>query len=123
MAWLLSALVGALLLALGRRQARAEGDRDQAEERFRRAFEDSGVGMALVGIDDGRMLDVNDALCRLTGRSRHDLLAGRISDLLPPEDAAAALSAGRALERAKRRRWCRASSAWRARAASRCGCC
>ena len=94
---LLSALVGALLLALGRRQLRTEGDKHVAEERFRRAFEDSGVGMALIGVDDGRMLDVNDALCRLAGRSRRDLLASRISDLLPPEDAAATLSAGRAL--------------------------
>ncbi len=94
----LSALVGALLLALGRRQKRTEGDRHAAEERFRRAFEDSGVGMALVGVDDGRMLDVNDALCALTGRSRRDLLAGRIADLLPPEDAAVPVSAGRSLE-------------------------
>ena len=41
----LSALVGALLLAPGRaRQERTEGDRHAAEERFRRAFEDSGRG-------------------------------------------------------------------------------
>ena len=120
---LLSALVGALLLALGRRQERTEGDRHAAEERFRRAFEDSGVGMALVGVDDGRMLDVNDALCALTGRSRRDLLAGRIADLLPPEDAAATVSAGPALESEPSRAWCRASSDWPAPAVSRSGSC
>lgn len=92
----LSALVGALLLALGRRERHAEGAKRTAEERFRRAFEDSGVGMALVGVDHAELLDVNDALCRLTGRSREDLLNSRLPELLPPEDAAAALSAGRA---------------------------
>ena len=60
----LSGLVALLLVGLGRRERyaqnlsdrrlaereRAEGARRAAEERFRRAFEGSGVGMALVGV-------------------------------------------------------------------------
>jgi diguanylate cyclase (GGDEF)-like protein/PAS domain S-box-containing protein len=48
----------------------AEEGMRQAEERFRRAFEDSPAGMALVGLrgeDAGRVLEVNEALVDLTG--------------------------------------------------------
>ncbi|HEX6589395.1 MAG TPA: PAS domain S-box protein, partial [Longimicrobiales bacterium] len=33
---------------------------------------------------------VNDAACRLTGRSREELLSLHVSDLTPPRDAVAA---------------------------------
>ncbi len=110
----LSVLVGLLLLALGRRERSAQtlstrrlGERleaDQArhaaEQRFRRAFEDSGVGMALLGVEGGRaerLLDVNDALCGLTQRTRADLLAMPAPALVHPEDVLAATAAVRRL--------------------------
>jgi diguanylate cyclase (GGDEF)-like protein/PAS domain S-box-containing protein len=49
----------------------------EAEERFRRSFEDSPTGMALVdlrGEVDGRILEVNEALVELTGLSRAELV-------------------------------------------------
>lgn len=47
----------------------------ESESRFRHAFDDSGVGMALIATDD-RWLRVNPALCRIVGYSAQDLLSG-----------------------------------------------
>ncbi|MCK9608241.1 MAG: diguanylate cyclase [Methylomonas sp.] len=44
-----------------------------SEERFRRIFETTGVGMSQVGLD-GRFLLVNDTFCHITGYSRDELL-------------------------------------------------
>lgn len=44
-----------------------------SEERFRRIFETTGVGMSLEGLD-GRFLLVNDTFCHITGYSRDELL-------------------------------------------------
>lgn len=57
----------------------------EAEERFRTAFEDAPIGMALVGID-GRWLEVNRSLCEITGYSREQLLLKGFNDLTLPED-------------------------------------
>jgi diguanylate cyclase (GGDEF)-like protein/PAS domain S-box-containing protein len=46
----------------------------EAEERFRRSFEDSPTGMALVDARGGRILEVNEALVALTGLSRAELV-------------------------------------------------
>src|ERR687896_695539 len=47
--------------------------RRASEDRFRRGFADSPVGMAIISAD-WRWLDVNAALCDLLGRRREDLL-------------------------------------------------
>ncbi|MBL6946481.1 MAG: PAS domain S-box protein [Rhodospirillales bacterium] len=57
----------------------------ESEERFRQAFEDSVVGMALTG-PDGRNLKVNRAMSRIFGYSREELLAKSIYDITHPED-------------------------------------
>jgi PAS domain S-box-containing protein/diguanylate cyclase (GGDEF)-like protein len=57
----------------------------EAEERFRRAFEDGPIGMALVGLD-GRWLRVNRALCEMTGYSEADLLERTFQDITHPDD-------------------------------------
>jgi diguanylate cyclase (GGDEF)-like protein/PAS domain S-box-containing protein len=103
----LSTLVALLLLGFERRERyakalsdrrlaereRAEGARHTAEERFRRAFEDSGVGMALIGVageETDRFLEVNAALSRLTGHPPERLLRMSLQTLLHPEDRATA---------------------------------
>jgi diguanylate cyclase (GGDEF)-like protein/PAS domain S-box-containing protein len=56
-----------------------------AQERFRRAFEDSAVGMALVGLegeDEGRFLEVNRALCEITGYEPDQLRESQFIDLI-----------------------------------------
>src|SRR3954469_1091750 len=60
-------------------------DRRDAETRWRLAFEHSPSGMALVTPDRG-ILEVNDALVEMLGRSREELLAGNWLDLSHPDD-------------------------------------
>jgi diguanylate cyclase (GGDEF)-like protein/PAS domain S-box-containing protein len=58
-----------------RTPAHDSGALHEAEARFRIAFEEAGIGMAIVG-PDGRFLRVNRALGELLGRSEDELLAG-----------------------------------------------
>jgi PAS domain S-box-containing protein len=52
----------------------------ESEERFRRAFEDNAVGMALA-TPDGGVTRVNRAMRTLLGRSEFDLLGSRLDEL------------------------------------------
>jgi diguanylate cyclase (GGDEF)-like protein/PAS domain S-box-containing protein len=90
--------LGDMMARLGERVAQfvermaAENDLREAEERFHRAFEDAGTGMALIGIrgeQEGRLLEVNDALCTILRYPIGELLGMRIADLTHPEDVAA----------------------------------
>jgi diguanylate cyclase (GGDEF)-like protein/PAS domain S-box-containing protein len=67
----------------------AEDRLREAEERFRRAFEDAGTGMALIGVGEleGLILEVNDALCASTRYAREELLTMSLSGMVHPEDA------------------------------------
>lgn len=60
-------------------------ERHEGEARFRSAFEDVAVGMALIGLD-GHFLRANAALCSLVGYDAGELLAMRSTDLLHPDD-------------------------------------
>jgi PAS domain S-box-containing protein len=53
----------------------------ESEERFRRAFEDNAVGMALATLDGG-ITRVNRALRTLLGRSEFDLIGSRLDELV-----------------------------------------
>ncbi|SOD66000.1 PAS domain S-box-containing protein/diguanylate cyclase (GGDEF) domain-containing protein [Streptomyces zhaozhouensis] len=60
-----------------------------SEESFRQAFEYAPSGMAIAevgGDSDGRLLRVNDALCRLLGRTVAVLRRYSFADLVHPED-------------------------------------
>jgi diguanylate cyclase (GGDEF)-like protein/PAS domain S-box-containing protein len=59
----------------------------EAEERFRTAFEEAPVGMALASLD-GRLLQVNRAMCEITGHSREQLEATTFGSITHPDDAA-----------------------------------
>jgi diguanylate cyclase (GGDEF)-like protein/PAS domain S-box-containing protein len=89
---------GALLSALVQRVAVAgrplvvgsvvQVTRAKKEElRFVDLFAQLPVGMAVLS-DEGRFLEVNDALCQLLGRERAGLLAMSYRELVPPEDPA-----------------------------------
>jgi diguanylate cyclase (GGDEF)-like protein/PAS domain S-box-containing protein len=78
----------------------AENHLREAEERFYRAFADAGTGMALIGVggdEEGRFLEVNDALCASTRYTRDELLTMRIGAIVHPEDAAETLELVRRL--------------------------
>ncbi|WP_300007208.1 ATP-binding protein [Pseudonocardia sp.] len=81
--------------------ARLYGELADSEERFRRAFEDNAVGMALTGLD-GRFGRVNRSLQEMLGRSEADLLAADVESLLHPEADAGAADPLRRLGRGER---------------------
>jgi PAS domain S-box-containing protein len=69
---------------------RTEDALRESEERFRAAFEQASVGMALRALD-GRWLRVNSKLCEILGYERDELLGMTSVDLTPPDDRALAI--------------------------------
>ena len=69
-------------------QRNAEHALEEAEQRFRSAFEDAPIGMAMTDADGG-FLQVNRALERLLGRSRRELVGKSFDDITHPDEVAA----------------------------------
>jgi diguanylate cyclase (GGDEF)-like protein/PAS domain S-box-containing protein len=68
-----------------------EQARSEADARFRSAFENAPIGIALVDFSDGpdgRLTEVNRALCDLTARSGDELIGAKLTSLCLAEDAA-----------------------------------
>jgi diguanylate cyclase (GGDEF)-like protein/PAS domain S-box-containing protein len=66
------------------------------EAYLRSAFEDAPFGIALVAIDidsGGRFLQVNQALCTLTGYTAEELEASEVREIVHPDDLALDLAA------------------------------
>ncbi len=63
----------------------AEAAQRQSEERFRTAFDQAAIGMSVVDVD-GQYLQVNAALCALTGYTEAELLARTFQDITHPDD-------------------------------------
>jgi len=57
----------------------------ESEARFRSALLNSPIGVAVVSAD-GRWLEVNPALCAITGRSRDEMLSTSFVDMTHPDD-------------------------------------
>ena len=68
----------------------AEVAREEAEERFRRAFDDSPIGIALVGLRDdeaGKLLEANEALGAMLGYAPEELVGKRtLREFTHPDD-------------------------------------
>jgi diguanylate cyclase (GGDEF)-like protein/PAS domain S-box-containing protein len=63
-----------------------------SEAKFRSVFEGSSTGMAIVSLDDGdagRLVEVNPALCALSGYSAEQLGHMSLRDLVHPDDVPA----------------------------------
>jgi PAS domain S-box-containing protein len=75
-------------------QREAEQGRLEAASLFRRGFDHAPIGMVMVDPVENRFVEVNDAMCRLLGRSRAELIGMRTSDVTHPDDHAR-LMAGR----------------------------
>ncbi len=82
--------LGVSVVALEQQHARAarrilDAAVQAIDDRFREAFAQSAIGFAYVGLD-GRFLEVNDALCDLTGYSEATLLTKTFQDITHPDD-------------------------------------
>lgn len=68
--------------------ARLRGDdaRNAAEQRFRAVFEQTSLGIARVAFDGEAFLEVNDALCAITGYSRDELVGRSWVSITHPKD-------------------------------------
>ncbi|MEW6635442.1 MAG: PAS domain S-box protein [Actinomycetota bacterium] len=64
---------------------RIEARRREAEERFRSAFDNASIGMALTDLD-GRFMQVNRALCGMLGYAEEDLLQLGFREITHPDD-------------------------------------
>ncbi|MCY3020941.1 MAG: PAS domain S-box protein [Planctomycetota bacterium] len=64
---------------------RAEDALRDSEARFKSAFDNAPIGMALVA-SDGCFLRTNQAHCAITGYSEHELLSLRFHDFVHPDD-------------------------------------
>jgi PAS domain S-box-containing protein len=65
----------------------AETARQESEERLSATYEAATIGIAEADAE-GRLLRVNDAICKMLGRTREQLLAMSFVDYTHPEDAA-----------------------------------
>ncbi|MFC3298092.1 PAS domain S-box protein [Arthrobacter agilis] len=68
-------------------RVRVEEELAATNERFRSAFDDAPIGMAMTSLS-GRFLQVNNALCALLGRSVDEMLSLTVLDITHPEDVA-----------------------------------
>jgi PAS domain S-box-containing protein len=66
-------------------ERRAQRALEESERRFRAAMEHAPIGMAIVGLD-GRWLEANRSLCRLTGYSEDELRAITFQQITHPDD-------------------------------------
>ena len=71
---------------------------EQARRRFHQAFHSAPTGLALVRLDDGKIVDANQPLADMLDRPLESLLGAAIRTLTHPEDLAAAASQRAQLE-------------------------
>ena len=57
----------------------------ESEKRFRLAFDSAALGIVMCSAD-GKILDVNDSICALTGFSKTDLTAYNVAEITHPQD-------------------------------------
>jgi PAS domain S-box-containing protein len=66
---------------------RKENELRASEERFRAAFENAPIGVALVTVGDGRIIEVNRALAKMLGRPEALFIGHPLLGSVHPEDA------------------------------------
>lgn len=64
---------------------RAEEALRKSEERYRELVENAEIGIYEVDYETGRLVNVNDIICKLTGYSREEILSMKFIDLFIPE--------------------------------------
>jgi PAS domain S-box-containing protein len=74
----------------------AEAALRDSQERFRKAFDEAPIGMALVATD-GRWLQVNQALCQIVGYTEQEMLSSNFQSITHLDDLQSDLSLARQL--------------------------
>lgn len=74
----------------------------ESEEKFRRAFDDAAIGMALIS-PDGQFLQVNRSLCEMVGYSEAELLRLNSLEITHPDDIEINLAAAMQVLKEKQR--------------------
>ncbi|MEV0900236.1 PAS domain S-box protein [Actinoplanes sp. NPDC049802] len=87
-ALLTAAVVGLLVVAAIGRARRNRRELLSSEQRLRKVFDNSRIGMALADLD-GRFTRVNPTLCHMLGRSAAELIGRHITDITHPDDVPA----------------------------------
>lgn len=64
---------------------RAEEELQQSEARFQAMYNQSVIGIGILGLD-GKILDANATVCHLLGRTLKDLQKIRFTEIIHPED-------------------------------------
>ncbi|MEV4348544.1 PAS domain S-box protein, partial [Actinoplanes sp. NPDC049596] len=80
-----AAVVGLLVVAAAGRARRSRQDLRLSEDRFRKVFDGSRIGMTLTDTE-GRYVRVNPAAAELFGRSEQELIGRRTDDITHPDD-------------------------------------
>lgn len=82
---IISILLSSWLMKLAETRNQFENALQMSEERFHRALDMAPIGMAIIDLN-GKYLEVNHALCRLTGYSKEELLTRTYQDITHPDD-------------------------------------
>ncbi|MEU4161878.1 ATP-binding protein [Actinoplanes sp. NPDC026670] len=80
-----ASVVGLLVVAAAARARRNRRELRSSEQRLRKVFDNSRIGMALTGLD-GRLARVNPTLCHMLGRTEPDLIGRHVTDITHPDD-------------------------------------
>jgi len=62
-----------------------EEELKKSEEKFRKVFENSGIGMVMVELD-GQFIKVNKAFCDITGYNEPEIIGKNFRDITHPDD-------------------------------------
>lgn len=65
---------------------KAEEQLKESEERFRKIFEESPLGMAIINLDNQLIIKVNFMLCSMLGYNEKELIGLTIPEITHPED-------------------------------------
>ncbi len=75
-----------LLLRRWRKGARADGPRSQEERMLKHFYDQPFVGMSISSPLSGRILQVNDCICRMLGYTREEFAAKTWLEIIHPDD-------------------------------------
>jgi len=95
-------LIGGLLVEALRLEQRRIAD---SEQRFRRAMEDSAIGITFITLG-GRIVEVNEAFAKMLGYSRSEMEGMNIRVVTHPDDAAADIAVGRTMRAGQSNTYC-----------------